>query len=204
MVNECHNYTNDVSKLDSFTSQISLKLKARGPSKRSLAIIVYGRRYTRELFCINMVMEVLDLGKQENTGVSEDTHSVYDIAEKSVKSKLPEKIERPQASDDESSSDSEEENEKKETNKPIPKSSHTVTKKPEPRIQEIKDTPSTVPSTTGLRKCTNSSCSNVESGQTKFEVCGYCKKKQITIPYCSRTCQQKDWPIHKSTCVGKN
>lgn len=186
-MNECHQYTNDVSKLDEFTSQISMKLKAKGPSKRSLAIIVYSRRYTRELFCTNMVVEVLDLGKEGNTGETIETQTIYDLAEKSLLSKLPEKLEKPERFDDESSSSDEEEETKK--------------------VVEIKDKDSTSNSTStsnpNLKKCSNPNCSKIETPTYKFEVCGYCKKKQIIVPYCSRACQQADWSKHKLTCVGK-
>lgn len=41
-----------------------------------------------------------------------------------------------------------------------------------------------------------------ESEQDKFPVCGRCRQAKVARPakYCSRECQQKDWPNHKRVC----
>ena len=44
--------------------------------------------------------------------------------------------------------------------------------------------------------CSNSRCSKIESFVGEFKKCGVCKY----LCYCSRQCQQMDWPQHKSVC----
>jgi hypothetical protein len=41
-----------------------------------------------------------------------------------------------------------------------------------------------------------------ESGREKFPVCGRCRQASAARPakYCTRECQQKDWPSHKRVC----
>ncbi|OJA10255.1 hypothetical protein AZE42_10430 [Rhizopogon vesiculosus] len=56
-----------------------------------------------------------------------------------------------------------------------------------------------------LIRCENCTKIQEEIEQAvRFMVCGTCKSKlAFEVHYCSRTCQKKDWPVHKRAC-GKN
>lgn len=65
--------------------------------------------------------------------------------------------------------------------------------------------------TPDLRLCSNPDCTNQEAKEKTFLVCSPCRKAELSVPYCSRDCQAKDWPEHKKTCgvaptvpVGRN
>ena len=51
------------------------------------------------------------------------------------------------------------------------------------------------------RKCSREGCENLETIK-KFQVCSFCKRGGISIPYCSRDCQVDDWKSnHKNSCL---
>ncbi|KAG2373566.1 hypothetical protein C9374_012029 [Naegleria lovaniensis] len=52
------------------------------------------------------------------------------------------------------------------------------------------------PTTTTTEKKCCACCGAKKSATTKLFVCGACK----SVLYCSRECQQKDWPQHKQVC----
>lgn len=68
MMEDCKGWTNDVSKLDNFTSSISLEMKKRGIfNNRTLLTIIYSRKWVICSFCVHMVMDVLQLGSENDT-----------------------------------------------------------------------------------------------------------------------------------------
>jgi len=178
LMEDCHKFTDDISQLDSFTSKISLQMKAKGiTSKRSLITIIYSRRWVLCTFGVNMIMEVLALG-QEN---AEPVADISDLATKSL-DHLQEENKMDLRTRDRSN--------------PLERSSQK---------EEIKMEANTKPSSPSIqnKKCSNSDCSNQETSGKKFMVCGNCKREGIIVPYCSRDCQQKDWTsYHKKRCVG--
>ncbi|GAA5986100.1 hypothetical protein JCM5350_004433 [Sporobolomyces pararoseus] len=49
-------------------------------------------------------------------------------------------------------------------------------------------------------RCTGCHLTAKEAGSKKLLYCGRCKKVDRVVPYCSASCQKKDWPEHKKTC----
>jgi hypothetical protein len=67
--------------------------------------------------------------------------------------------------------------------------------------KETKPEPVHVVDDDGTPKC--AACGRKEeSERDKFPVCGRCRQAKVARPakYCSRECQQKDWPNHKRVC----
>lgn len=171
---DCAKFNEDISQLDSFTSKLHLQMKSKGmESKKSLVTIIYSRRWTLCAFAVNLMFEVLELGKENQQA---DEARVEEIKEES------EKVPTIQNLADEAMTKS------VAKDKPLP----VVAEKANPLEKPL------------TRKCSASGCLNREVEGVKFNVCGSCKKVGITVPYCSKNCQLKDWKEgHKAKCGSK-
>jgi len=171
LMQQCFSFTNDVSKLDNFTSAVAMQMKAKNMlTKNSILTILYSRRYTLCLFCVNIIMEVLQLGQTQ-----ESTSTLESIATTSVNNILPKSEKRVHEINE-------------------------VDINTEEISENVKATTisSSTVDPTQQRKC--KFCGKLDS-DTKFMICGTCKKANIITPYCSRECQTNDWKAgHKKQC----
>ncbi|PRP86728.1 hypothetical protein PROFUN_02877 [Planoprotostelium fungivorum] len=85
MMEECRKFSQDISQLDPFVSKIWMAMKAKGiESKKALITIVYSRRYVRMrgensekfrwtllVFCVNVIVEALQLVSHEDQASGE-------------------------------------------------------------------------------------------------------------------------------------
>jgi len=76
LIQECTGYTDDISQLDNFLSQLAVQLKERKAGKRTFAIIIYSRRWGLCKFCVTMICHVLNLGNDESVEPSEDINQL--------------------------------------------------------------------------------------------------------------------------------
>lgn len=79
--------------------------------------------------------------------------------------------------------------------------------KPQPKIEEVKEeieeiNADEIPEeSNSIIRCSEPSCGKIQSDDKKFQVCSFCKKFNVSIPYCSKECQIKHWrSTHKHHC----
>lgn len=209
-MDKCAHYKAENVDLDTFTAAIAAKLKEQGvKSQRGLATIVYSRRFVQLIFAVNIMFEVLELGEtKENqppatktetensapslgSGPSKVLKEVVGKSMDRLNKSLAEQAERQKREQSEKQDSDDEEEEE------------------EPRVSEVKEEgeKTKIEKESGShaesvrRQC--ACCMKAET-DSAFLVCGYCKREGIIIPYCSQTCQQRDWTQgHKTRCKGK-
>eukprot|EP01117_Protostelium_nocturnum_P008644 TRINITY_DN3101_c0_g1_i1.p1 TRINITY_DN3101_c0_g1~~TRINITY_DN3101_c0_g1_i1.p1 ORF type:complete len:552 (+),score=184.33 TRINITY_DN3101_c0_g1_i1:1074-2729(+) len=101
MLEECRNYADNISVLDDFVNKIWLAMKAKGiESKKGLLTIAFSRRWTLCTFCVNVIVETLQLAGQSSEESSTETpnsvptpsfEQIVDKALSSIVKDLPKK-----------------------------------------------------------------------------------------------------------------